>query len=198
MNKPFAPACERNAEPILARLRAVLPQRCSLLEIGSGTGQHAVHFMRAEPGWQWQCSEQLEQLPGLQLWLDELPDGRTPAPWSLDVCQPRWPSGSFDAVFSANTLHIMPWPAVEALFRRLPEVLRPGGELLIYGPFNVDGRYSSPSNAEFDALLKSRSPSQGIRDIADVNALAKSQGIEMIDNFEMPANNRLIHWQRMA
>ncbi len=195
--KPFSAACERNREPILAVLRECLADRRHLLEVGSGTGQHAVHFAAALPRLTWQASERPEHLPGLRLWLDEAALANTPAALELDVGG-AWPVGPFDAVFSANTLHIMAWTEVQAFFAALPAITTPDAGLAIYGPFNVDGRFSSDSNAQFDAMLKARAPHMGIRDAAAVDALARAVGFELAEDVAMPANNRLRLWRRVA
>lgn len=193
MNKPFAPACERNAQGILDQLSQLLAAECDILEIGSGTGQHATHFLKSQPGWNWQCSDQLHALAGIQLWLNEL-DRALPAPIQLDVSENDWPQQQFDAVFTANTLHIMPWAAVCRLFAKLPDVLRNGGSLTVYGPFKYGGSYTSASNAEFDIWLKQRDAVQGIRDFEKVDALAQTFGMQLTQDLAMPANNRLLHW----
>jgi len=163
LDKPSAPSCERNREPILAVLREHFADRRDALEIGSGTGQHAVHFAAAMPWLSWQCSDRAANLPGIRLWLDEAALPNTPAPLELDVGG-AWPAHRYDAVFSANTLHIMGWPEVEALFARLPEATASDATLAIYGPFNYDGKHTSESNARFDAMLRGRDAASGIRD----------------------------------
>jgi cyclopropane fatty-acyl-phospholipid synthase-like methyltransferase len=146
MNLPFSPACERNRDPILAVLRHRFAPIRQVLEIGSGTGQHAVHFAAALPGLRWQTSDLPANLPGIRAWLDEAGLSNTPAPLELDVTGPL-PAGPWDAVFSANTLHIMGWPEVQSLFTQLsrPEVLAPGGLLVVYGPFKYGGQHTSAS-----------------------------------------------------
>lgn len=193
--KPFAAACERNRDPILAVLRAFFADRRHVLELGSGTGQHAVHFAAAMPHLVWQASDRPEHLPGIRAWLDDAALPNTLPPLALDVTGP-WPAGPFDAVYSANTLHIMAWPEVEALFAALPAVTTPDAKLAIYGPFNTGGRFTSASNAAFDAELKARAPHMGIRDTAEVDALAAKAGFTLVDDIAMPANNRTRLWQR--
>jgi cyclopropane fatty-acyl-phospholipid synthase-like methyltransferase len=195
-DKPSSPACERNREPILAVLRDFFADRRHVLEVGSGTGQHAVHFAAALPQLKWQTSDRAEHLAGIRAWLDEADLRNTPAPVMLDVARGPWPDGPFDAVFSANTLHIMSWSEVETFFAALPRVATADAKLAIYGPFNVDGRYTSDSNAAFDASLKTRAPHMGIRDVAAVDALARSAGFALVDDIAMPANNRTCLWQR--
>ncbi len=196
--RPFAPACERNREPILSRLEDWLAPQASILEIGSGTGQHAAWFCARQHGWRWQCSDVPENLPGIRAWLEDLPAGRCPPPRALDVSRGPWPSDHYDAIFTANTLHIMAWPLVEQMFAGLPAVLAPAAQLIIYGPFNYAGRHSSPSNADFDAWLRERDPRQGIRDIAAVSALAEKAGLTLKQDEAMPANNRLLRFARSA
>jgi len=197
MDKPFAAACERNKAPILDVLRERFVDRRHVLEIGSGTGQHAVHFAAALPQLQWQCTELAENLPGLRLWLDEAALPNLPPPRRLDVNDPL-PEGPWDAVFSANTLHIMGWPEVERLFDGLARRLPLRGLVTVYGPFNRGGHFTSDSNAHFDAQLRSVDARRGIRDLEAVDALAARAGLEMIEDRAMPANNRCISWQRMA
>jgi len=194
--KPFAPACERNREPILGVLREAFADRRRVLEIGSGTGQHAVHLAAAMPWLEWQASERAEHLAGIRAWLDEAALANTPAPIELDVARGPWPKTRFDAVFSANTLHIMAWSEVEALFARLPEVTERGAVLAIYGPFNLDGRFTSASNAAFDAQLRQRAAHMGLRDLAAVDALALGAGFTREADHALPANNRCVVWRR--
>ena len=195
MDKPYAPACDRNRDPILAVLRAHFADRRRVLEVGSGTGQHAVHFAAAMPWLTWQCSDVAAQLPGIRLWLDEAALPNTPPPLPLDVTG-AWPSQRFDAVFSANTLHIVGWPEVEAFFAGVGRVLGDDGVLIVYGPFNVGGDYTSASNRDFDAWLKARDPRSGLRDIETVHSLAAGMGLHAVDDVAMPANNRCLVWRR--
>ena len=194
--KPYAPACERNREPILAVLRECFADRRDVLEVGSGTGQHAVHFAAAMPWLSWQCSDRAEHLPGIRLWLDEAGLPNTPAPIELDVSG-AWARRRFDAVFSANTLHIMGWPEVRQFFDGIDAVLDAEGVLAVYGPFNYGGEYTSDSNREFDAWLKARDTRSGIRDFEAVDALAREIGLTLMDDVAMPANNRTLVWRRL-
>ena len=195
MEKPNAPSCERNREPILAVLREHFADRRDALEIGSGTGQHAVHFAAAMPRLNWQCSDRVEYLPGIQLWLDEAALPNTPAPLQLDV-RGTWPAHRYDAIFSANTLHIMSWSEVETLFAHLPDISTDDATLVVYGPFNYGGRYSSESNASFDQWLKARGAHMAIRDAEAVHALAARAGFRPVADIAMPANNRCLVWRR--
>ena len=194
-HKPFSPACERNQDAILTVLRAHFADRAWVLEIGSGTGQHAVHFARALPQLTWQTSDVPANLPGIRSWLAEARLGNTPAPIEFDI-NGTAPEGRYDAVFTANTLHIMGWPEVQRLFALLPSLLEPGALLTVYGPFNYAGAFTSPSNAAFDASLRQADPRRGIRDIAAVDALAQAAGLVQVDDRAMPANNRCITWRR--
>jgi SAM-dependent methyltransferase len=196
MDKPFAPSCARNQAPILAELQPLLRDAGSVLEIGSGTGQHAVHFAAAMPHLRWQASERTAHLPGVRLWLDEAALPNTPAPITLDVAEGPWPDASFDAVFTANTLHIMGWSQVGALFEGVAAVLAPGGVLAVYGPFNDGGEYTSPSNAAFDQWLKTRDAQSAIRDFEQVDMLARRIGLRLQADHAMPSNNRLLVWRR--
>ena len=193
--KPYSEACARNREPILEVLQRHFAERRRVLEIGSGTGQHAVHFAAAMPHLSWQTSERPAHLAGLQPWLEEAALANLPPPLALDVAGP-WPAARFDAVFTANTLHIMSWTHVCALFAALPDVLAPEAVLAVYGPFNYGGTFTSPSNAAFDQWLKKRSSDSGVRDFEAVDALARSAGLALIEDCAMPAHNRTLLWRR--
>jgi SAM-dependent methyltransferase len=189
---PFSAACERNKDPILEVLRVRFADSRHVLEIGSGTGQHAVHFARALTHVTWHPTEQLNYLADLAERVRlEGPDNLRP-PTVLDVRQAVWPLRSADAVFTANTLHIMSWASVMALFRGLGEVLAPGGVLCIYGPFRYAGAYTSESNREFDRTLQERDPLSGLRDIEAVSLLAEQYGLHLNADFDLPANNRVL------
>ena len=196
MPRPFSAACERNREPILAVLRRVLPPSGRVLEIGSGTGQHAVYFGAALPGITWQTSDLPSNHPGIHAWLAETAPPNVMPPIELDVGSAGWPSDPWDAVFTANTCHIMGWDEVEAMFAGFGRVLRPGGRLCVYGPFNYGGRYTSESNAMFDMSLKAQGEHMGIRNVEEVCELARRNGLALVEDCAMPANNRLIVWVR--
>lgn len=193
--KPFAPAAARNAEPILGVLREALADRRRLLEIGSGTGQHAVHCAAAMPWLEWQCSDLPAHLPGIRAWLDEAGLPNTQPPIALDV-NGDWPDGPFDAIFTANTLHILSWAEVERLFRGLGGLLAEAATLVIYGPFKREGVHTAESNAAFDAQLRAHDPERGIRDVAEVDALAERIGLRRAATHAMPANNFCLVWTR--
>ena len=195
--KPRSEACERNREPILAVLQRHFASRRHVLEIGSGSGQHAVHFAAALPGLTWQTSDLQSNLPGIAHWITESALPNLPPPLALDVTG-RWPEGQFDALFTANTLHIMSWQSVQALFAALPAVLSPHALVAVYGPFNYHGAFTSPSNAAFDLWLKQRSAQSGIRDFEAVDALARAAGLTLLEDCAMPANNRTLIWRSGA
>jgi cyclopropane fatty-acyl-phospholipid synthase-like methyltransferase len=191
-------ACERNKGPILAVLRSELAASRAVLEIGSGTGQHAVHFATHLPHLLWQPSELPENLAALaeRIALEGRVNLR--APLALDVRTADWGVAHVDAVFSANTLHIMSWSDVQHFFRGVGGVLGAEGVLCVYGPFRYRGRHTSDSNAEFDAYLKGRDPLSGIRDFESLDALARVQGLALAADHPMPANNRTLVWRRPA
>ncbi|PPT38324.1 hypothetical protein XarbCFBP8132_16905 [Xanthomonas arboricola] len=213
MIKPFSPASARNRDPILEVLQRHFADRRNVLEIGAGTGQHAVHFAAAMPWLRWQASDHADHLPGMTQWLDEAALPNTPPPIALQAvltptpglaptppsppAQAGEPAG-YDAVYSANTLHIMGWPQVQALFAGLPAVMAPDALLVVYGPFNRDGQFTSQSNRAFDAMLRERDAASGIRDAEAVDALAASVGLELIDDVALPANNCCRVWSRQS
>ena len=218
-DKPYAPSCDRNREPILAVLRDHFASCRRVLEIGSGTGQHAVHFAAALPHLTWQTSDRAVNLPGIRAWLDEGRLPNTPPPLALDVgydpharrirgfAAPRggatrasgrpFGASAYDAVFSANTLHIMGWEDVVRMFAGLADVIEADATLVVYGPFNYGGRYTSESNAAFDARLKAEDERQGLRDVEAVDALAQAIGFTKVEDRAMPANNRTLVWRRL-
>jgi cyclopropane fatty-acyl-phospholipid synthase-like methyltransferase len=189
---PFSAACERNKDPILEVLRIRFAGRAQVLEIGSGTGQHAVHFARALEHLTWHPTEQLAYLADLAERAKLEGPHNLRAPTLLDVRQAVWPVRSVDAAFTANTLHIMSWAEVTALFGGLGTVLAPGGVLCVYGPFRYAGRYTSDSNQEFDRMLQERDPQSGLRDIQAINSLAEQYGLRLDADHDLPANNRLL------
>lgn len=195
MNKPYSVASERNRDPILGVLRQRLRSRRHVLEVGSGTGQHAVHFARHLPHLVWQASDRAMMLPGVRLWLTEARLPNTPEPLALDVNDP-WPALAVDAVYTANTLHIMSWAEVELLFARLRDVTAAAASLVIYGPFKYGGHHTSASNAAFEASLQADAPHRAIRDFEAVDALARAAGFDFVHDHAMPANNRCLVWER--
>jgi cyclopropane fatty-acyl-phospholipid synthase-like methyltransferase len=189
-------ACERNKGPILAVLSAELAGSRRVLEIGSGTGQHAVHFAAGLPELLWQPSEVPQYLAPLAERIARAGTPNLAAPIALDVRDDPWPAIAADAVFSANTLHIMSWQAVELFFRGVGAVLGDTGALCVYGPFRYGGRHTSASNDEFDAYLRRRDPESGVRDFEALERLAREQRLELSADHAMPANNRTLVWRR--
>lgn len=194
--KPFAPSCERNREPILGVLLVQFADRRRVLELGSGTGQHAVHFAAALPQLIWQTSDRAENLPGIRMWLDEARLPNTPPPLTLDVGAGAWPAQRYDAVFCANAIHIMSWPEVERMFDGLAGVLDADSRLVLYGPFKYRGVHTSESNVRFDEWLLSQGAHMAVRDFEAVDALAQAIGLRLLEDYSMPANNRCLVWQR--
>lgn len=196
-SKPFSQACENNQAPIYAHLQSFFSDRTNVLEVGSGTGQHAVYFGSRLKQLTWQCGDLLENHSGIQQWLNEANLSNVLPPLELDAEAERWNVGLFDAIFSANTLHIMSWQQVVNTFQHFADVLAPSGKLAIYGPFNYQGQFTSDSNAQFDQWLKQQVPHRGIRDFEKINQLASDIGLSLLFDHAMPANNRLLGWQRV-
>jgi SAM-dependent methyltransferase len=195
--KAFSEACERNRAPILAILERVFADRRRVLEIGSGTGQHAAYFAPRLPHLLWQPSDRAENLPSIRLWVSEAGAANLAAPIELDV-DAAWPSLDADAVFTANTCHIMSWAQVEKLFAGAARLLPGGGVLAVYGPFTYGERPTAESNARFDAMLRSRDPLSGLRSLEAIRALAEKCGLALEEDNAMPANNRLLAFHRLS
>ncbi len=193
--KQFSEASERNREPILQVLRRVFGDRTAVLEIGAGTGQHAAYFAPALPHLVWQPSDVAENLPSIRLWREEAQAPRLAQPIELDVDRP-FPELEVDAVFSANTCHILSWPQVERMFAGIAALLPQRGVCALYGPFNYGGKHTSPSNAEFDTWLRGRDPKSGVRDFEAIDALAQRHGLVLEEDNTMPANNRLLVFRK--
>lgn len=196
MNKPFSQACENNKEPILALLQRYFADLTSVLEIGSGTGQHAVFFAQQLPHLIWQCSDRHENHAGITQWITDAQLDNVKPPVDLDVSTSEWPDLEVDAAFSANTAHIMSWPVAQDMLTGVARILPAGGIFCLYGPFNYGGNFSSDSNARFDQWLKSQSPEMGIRDFESVCEIAGTRGLQFIEDNEMPANNRLLVFRK--
>lgn len=195
--KPYSESCEQNQAPILEVLREEFASSKKVLEIASGTGQHAVFFGRALPHLSWQTSELVHNHAGIQAWLDEANLPNVHAPVAIDVNASAWPIERVDAVFNANTVHIVSWPGVEQLFAGIGRVLSVGGIVCMYGPFNYGGKFTTESNARFDAWLKSRDPASGVRDFEAISSLAEAQGLHLLKDVSMPGNNRTLVWKRI-
>ncbi|MGD8999352.1 MAG: DUF938 domain-containing protein [Granulosicoccaceae bacterium] len=194
--KPFAESCEQNKQPILTVLQRLFTAPGSVLEIASGTGQHAVWFGRHLPHLTWQTSDLAANHAGIRQWLAEAALANVLPPLELDVRATSARDSNYDYIFSANSLHIMHWPAVEAFFSLAGRTLVANGLLAVYGPFNYHGEYSSDSNARFDAWLKQRDPGSGIRDLDNLQALAAQNTLQLVDDIEMPVNNRILVWKK--
>ena len=195
MDKPFSQACENNKGPILEVLQQHLKAPGTLLEIGSGTGQHATWLPRFLPWLRWQPSDVGAHLPGIRAWLDEAQLDNVLAPLELDVSQ-HWPAQSFDALFTANTFHIMAWPLVQRCIREGAARLNNHGWFLVYGPFNYAGQFTSDSNARFNDWLQARDPRSAIRDQEQVLAEMATAGLALVHDHPMPANNRLLVFRK--
>lgn len=198
MSKPFSQACENNKRPIAEVLATCFDRPGRVLEIGSGTGQHALHMTQQLPHLHWQPSDREPQLAVIEQWRNEADAellNRLLAPVALNINGP-WPDYQYDYAFTANTLHIVSWPEVERLLSQLNRCLKTGGRFVIYGPFNYDGQYTTPSNAEFDGWLKQRDPRSGIRDFEAIAAQAAGLDWELLEDVAMPANNRCLVWQK--
>lgn len=195
-NKPFAESCEQNKQPILRVLADIFKEPGLVFELGSGTGQHAVFFTEQLPHLSWQPSDLADQIPGMQLWFDEADNARILEPLELDVNASSWPLSEADYVFTANTLHIVSWPEVQAMFTGVAKLLKAGGLFAQYGPFNYGGVFTSDSNARFDVWLKQRNPLSGIRNFEDLMALAEANEMVLFADYEMPVNNRILVWQK--
>ena len=196
MNKPFSQACENNKLPILALLAEAFSNSKSVLEVGSGTGQHAVFFAPHMTWLSWQTSDIRLNHEAIKQWLQEYPAGNLLYPIELDLNHP-WPIEKVDAIYTANTLHIVSWPLVQAFFSGVSQHLNQQGKLCIYGPFNYQGKYSSESNAGFDIWLKERDSQSAIRDIEAIIALAEKAGLILEHDHAMPANNRLLEFRKI-
>lgn len=194
--KPFAPAAERNTAPILAVLSPAFAEIHRVLEVGSGTGQHAVAFAAALPHLHWTTADQRPYHAGIKAWLAEAGLPNLGGPLPLEIGVDAFPPGPFDAVYTANTLHYMPWSAVEQLMAALPTLLRPGGLLVVYGPFREGGRFVSANDPGFDAQLRAGAAYRGLRDVEAVEALASSAGLRRVATHKMPADNQCLIWQR--
>jgi SAM-dependent methyltransferase len=189
---PYSSAAERNRQPILDQLRNLLPADGTVLEIGSGTGQHAAFFSRNLPGLKWQPSDRAANLAGLEACFSNRGNGRILPVLKLDVLIDPWPDCSYEAAYTANTAHIMPWEAVLAMFAGVSTHLISGARFVLYGPFNIDGSFTSGSNAEFDRHLRAQNPHMGLRDLAAIETLANRHQMQLEQRLAMPANNFIL------
>lgn len=199
MDKPFSPACENNRDPILALLMPLLADKSSVLEIGSGTGQHAVWFAKNMPQLRWQTSDLQHNHAGINQWLNAYPSPNLLPPIELDMLDTvgsNWPNGGFDCIYSANTAHIMPWEAVVNMLAQVGLRLCSNGLFCLYGPMQYQGVIEPQSNRDFDANLQQQASHMGIREFHQINRLAAEAGLVLLDDHAMPANNRLLVWQK--
>lgn len=197
-DKPTAPAVQRNRDAILEVLLSEFASRRLVLEIGSGTGEHAVYFAPHLHWLTWQTSDRSLNHPGILAWLADASGANLRAPLTIDVASPPDLNADFDAVFSANTAHIMSTAEVRKMFALVGKVLLPGGIFCLYGPFNIDGEFTSDSNARFDASLRAQDPGMGIRELETLDDLAKQEGMVRSSLYAMPANNFIAVWSRPA
>jgi len=197
MTKPFSQACENNKQPILEVLSRTLVNNKHVLEIGSGTGQHAVYFAKNLPFLTWQTSDLAINHEGINQWIDDFPSPNIRQPLVIDLANKLSLSDNTDAMFTANTLHIISWSLVQMFFNLVESLLAKNGVLCIYGPFNYQGKYTSKSNANFDLWLKARDVDSGIRDFEAICQLATNAGLLLLDDVVMPANNHLLIFQKI-
>jgi cyclopropane fatty-acyl-phospholipid synthase-like methyltransferase len=193
--KQYSSSCVQNQEPILKIIKPLLLEKYTVLEVGSGTGQHAVFFAEHMPHLNWQASDQAQYLSSINAWVDEAKLNNTPPAINLDVTQ-AWPALEFDVIFSANTTHIMSWEMVVDFYQGVGESLSENGLFILYGPFNYHQQYTSQSNADFDMWLKNRDPNSAIRHFEALMELAKQAKLTLLKDYEMPANNRILCWKK--
>ncbi len=193
--KQYSPSCDQNKDPILKIITPLLVNKKSVLEVGSGTGQHSVYFANALAHLSWQASDQAMYLSSVNAWIKEAQLSNMPKALELDVTG-NWPDTIYEAIFSANTVHIMSWKIVLEFFKSASSALANNGLFMLYGPFNYNGQYTSESNANFDVWLAQQNPQSAIRDFEALNELAKQFDLKLIEDFEMPANNRILVWKK--
>ena len=197
MNKPYSESCDQNKEPILAVISPVFSSLSSVLEIGSGTGQHAIYFAENMPHLKWHTSDCWSYLAGINMWLDDAGLPNVLPPFELNVTKSSWPKLDVDAVFTANSIHIMSQQDVTNFMSGVGALLAEQGELMIYGPFNYNGQYTSSSNESFDQWLKNRDPLSSIKHFEDMVSLANENGMRLVADHAMPANNRILHFTKV-
>lgn len=194
--KQFAPSCDQNKDEILEVLRDALPDSGLVLEIGSGTGQHAAYFAPRLPQLDWQPSDLAANLPSIRAWAAEAGAPNLREPLALDLLADTWPLDCADAIVCINTVHIVAWAGVEKLFAGAGRLLSPGGVMYVYGAYRYATRALEPSNEKFDRWLKDRDPVSGVRDFEAVDELAARNGLTLTEDRAMPGNNRSIWWTR--
>ncbi len=193
---PYSQACENNKQAILEALSPLLHKVSSVLEVGSGTGQHAVHFAANLPHISWQTSDLLQNHAGILAWIEHSGLANIIAPIELDVRNFAWPRAALEAIYCANSIHIMSWESAQMFIVDAVSALGHKGQFVLYGPFNYDGSYTSESNRSFDQWLKIQNPESGIREFEQVDDLMRQGGLELVRDTTMPANNRLIAWRK--
>lgn len=196
MNKPYSESCDQNKDPILAVISPIFSSLNSVLEIGSGTGQHAIYFAEMMPHLKWYTSDCQPYIDGINMWLEGAGLPNIVAPVELDVASSNWPNIGVDAVFTANSIHIMSWDEVVHFMSGVGQLLDDSGDLVIYGPFNYQGSYTSESNERFDQWLKNRDANSGIKNFEDLVSLAAQSGMQLVTDYSMPANNRILHFSK--
>ena len=194
--KSFSEACERNKSVILSTIEPYLKSFTNVLEVGSGNGQHAIYFAQNMSWLNWQTSDCEENHADINEWIEGYNGNNVNRPVALNVVQDPWPQQYYDAVYSANTVHIMPWDAVEVFFSGVGKILERGGIFMLYGPFNYNGAFSCESNRKFEGWLKSVDSERGIRDFESINQLADQAKMTLLEDIEMPANNRILIWKK--
>ena len=192
-----SPAAARNRQALLEVLQGVLPRRARILELASGSGEHALHCTRAMPEWTWQPSDiNSDALASINAWRQHEGPDNLRAPLAFDVVGDFWPAGPYDVVVAINLIHIAPWEVAEALLAGAGQCLQERGRLILYGPFMREGRHTAPSNAAFDAQLQSRDPRWGLRNLEAVVTVAQAHDLDLDRVVEMPANNLTVLLRR--
>lgn len=196
INKPYSQSSEENKEVIYQVIKPIFNQKKHVLEVASGTGQHAVYFAEKMPYLTWQTSDLIESHSGIKQWMKSVNLPNILPPLELNVSEKQWPNTLYDGVFSANSFHIMSKQNVTDFFKNVSTILNKKAVVIIYGPFNYNGEFTSESNANFDIWLKNRSPQSGIKDFEWCNLLAQEAQLSLIEDIEMPMNNRILVWQK--
>ena len=194
MNKPYSESCDQNKDAILSVISPLFFLLTNVLEIGSGTGQHAVYFAEKMPQLTWHTSDCRSYLNGINAWLADACLTNIKPPFELDVSKSQWPIVDIDAIFTANSVHIMQQQDVVNLINGVGKLLKQKDSFVIYGPFNYNGQYTSKSNESFDQWLKQRDPLSGIKHFEEIESLANDNGMRLVTDYEMPANNRILHF----
>ena len=194
MIKPYSESCDQNKDPIFSVIAPIFSVVSDVLEIGSGTGQHAIYFAQKMPHLRWHTSDCKAYLDGINAWLSEAGLCNVKSPFELDVSVTGWPALEVDAIFTANSIHIMNQQNVVDFFAGIGALLKQKGSLIIYGPFNYNGSFTSKSNESFNQWLLHRDPLSGIKDFEDIESLANHNALQLVKDYEMPANNRILHF----